>query len=119
MASTTNRMVNANATLPMNSVCGLAQVRHQVQAELDHQRRGHLRQAVEDFVVAQVVEPVQGRLPAEQFDRMQDEVTRHPSEQQRHHQQHQQAQAGMQQRVFIEGVPKVFDVEPELFDIHG
>ena len=25
----------------------------------------------------------------------------------------------MQERVLIEGTPKVLDVEPELFDIHG
>ena len=70
---------------------GLAQVRHQVQAELDHQRWRHLRQAMEDFVMPQVVQPVQGRLPAEQFDRVQDEVTGDPSHHQCHHQQHQQA----------------------------
>ena len=34
---------------------GLAQVRYQVQAELDHQGGRHLGQAVEDFVVPQVV----------------------------------------------------------------
>jgi hypothetical protein len=82
-------MVNASATLPRKDG-GLAQFRHQVQAELDHQRRGHLRQAMEDLVVAQVVEPVQGRLPTEQFGGVQDEVARHASEQQGHRQQHQQ-----------------------------
>ena len=98
---------------------GLAQVRHQVQAELDDQGRGHLRQAMEDLVMAQVIEPVQGRLPTEQFNGVEDEVARHASEQQGHRQQHQQAKAGMQQWVLIEGAPEVLGVEPELFDIHG
>ena len=57
--------------------------------------------------------------PAEQLDGVEDEVARHAPEQQGHHQQHQQAEAGMQQRVFIEGAPEILGVEPELFDIHG
>ncbi len=65
---------------------GFAQARYQVQAELNHQRWRHLRQAMKDFVVPQVVEPMQRRLPAEQFDGVENEVTRYPSEQQGHHQ---------------------------------
>ena len=72
---------------------GLAQARHQVQAELDHQRRRHLGQAMEDFVVPQVIEPVQRRLAPEQFDGVQDEVASHPSDNQGHDQQHQQGDA--------------------------
>ena len=98
---------------------GFAQVRHQIQAELNHQGWRHLCQAVEDFVVPQIIKPVQRRLPAEQFDGVEDEVARDPAEQQGDYQQHQQTQARMQQRVLIEGAPKVLDVEPELFDIHG
>lgn len=73
---------------------------------------------MKDFVVPQVIEPVQRRLPAEQFDGVEDEVARYPSVS-GDYQQYQQTQAGMQQWVFIEGAPKVLDVEPELFDIHG
>ena len=62
---------------------------------------------------------MQGRLPAKQFDGVKGDVARHSSEQQGHHQQHQQAEARMQQRVFVEGAPEVLGVEPELFDIHG
>ncbi len=64
-----------------------------------------MRQAVEDFVVPQIVEPVQRRLAAEQFDGVQGEVSRYPSEQQGHHQQHHKTKAGMQHRVLVEGAP--------------
>jgi hypothetical protein len=50
---------------------------------------------------------------------MQNEEARHSSEDQRNHQQYHQSQAGMQEGVLIKGTPKVLDVEPELFDIHG
>ena len=50
---------------------------------------------------------------------VQDQVARHSSEDQRNHQQHHQRQAGMQERMLVEGTPEVLDVEPELFDIHG
>lgn len=97
---------------------GLAQLRHQVQAELDHQRRGHLRQTLEHLVMPKVVEPVQRGLATEHAAGMQDQVTRHSSEDQRDHQQQDQRQAGVQERVLIEGTPEVLGVEPELFEIH-
>ncbi len=98
---------------------GLAQFRHQVQAELDHQRRRHLGQAMEHLVLVQVIEPVHRRLAPEQFGRVQDQVACHSSEQQRHHQQEHQAQAGVQQGMSVEGAPEVLGIEPELFHIHG
>ena len=80
-------MVNASATLPRKIQAGLAQLRHQMQAELDHQRRRHLRQTMKDLVMPKVVDPVQRRLATEHFGRMQNEVARHSSEDQRNHQQ--------------------------------
>ena len=97
----------------------LAQLRHQVQAELDHQRRRGLRQAMEDLVLQQIVDPVQRRLAPEQPGGMQDHITRDPAEHQRHDQQQRQAQPGLQQGMLIEGAEKVLGAQPELFDIHG
>jgi hypothetical protein len=97
---------------------GLAQFRHQVQAELDQQRRGHLCQAMKHLVLPEVVDPVQCRLTAEHFGRVQNQVARHSSEGQRHHQQCQQAEAGTQERVMVERSPQVLQVDPELLNIH-
>ncbi|MNG12759.1 hypothetical protein D3C84_963930 [compost metagenome] len=90
-----------------------------MQAELDHQRGRHLCQAVKYLVMTKIVDPVQRRLAAKQFGCVENEVARHSSEDQRNHQQQQQPEAGMQERMLIERTPKVLDVEPELFDIHG
>lgn len=98
---------------------GLAEPGHQGQAELDEQRGGHLRQAMEDLVVTQVADPMQGRLATEQLGAMQDQVARHASEHQGDGQQQYQGKAGMQERMLVEGTPEVLDVEPELFDVHG
>ncbi len=97
---------------------GFAQLRHQVQAELDHQRRRHLRQPLKHLVVAEVVDPVQRRLAAEHAAGVQDQVTRHPSEHQRDDQQHQQRQSRLQKWVLFERAPEALGFEPELFDIH-
>ena len=74
---------------------------------------------MKDLVMPKVIDPVQRWLATENFGRMQNEEARHSSEGQRNHQQYHQSQAGMQERVLIKGTPKVLDVEPELFDIHG
>ncbi|MNP06772.1 hypothetical protein D3C76_987690 [compost metagenome] len=98
---------------------GFAQLRHQVQAELDHQRRNYLRQTLEHLVVPQVVDPVQRGLAAQYFAGVQDQVARHSSEGQRNEQQHHECQGGVHDRMLVEGTPEVLGIEPELFDIHG
>ncbi|MNH08905.1 hypothetical protein D3C81_943280 [compost metagenome] len=53
-------------------LAGGVELRNQLQAELHHQRWRHLCQAVENFVVQQIIEPVHSRLSAQQLDRVKD-----------------------------------------------
>lgn len=89
-----------------------------MQAELDHQRWRHLRQALKHLVVPEVIDPVQGWLATEHAAGVQDQVARHSSEHERDHQQHHQRQSRLQERMLFKGAPEVLGVEPELFDIH-
>ncbi|MNP52457.1 hypothetical protein D3C76_1468510 [compost metagenome] len=90
-----------------------------MQAELDDQRRRHLRQAMKDLVLAQVVDPVQRRLAPQQLGGVQNQVARHAPKHQGDDQQQHQGDAGVQDRVLVKGTPEVLDVDPELFDVHG
>jgi hypothetical protein len=100
-------MVNARATLS-----------RKLRVILFSSGISHLGQAVEHLVVEQVIEPMHGRLPAEQLDGVQDQVARHSSDDQRHRQQHQQCQAGVHARVLLQRGPEFLGIEPELFEIH-
>ena len=96
-----------------------AQARHQLEAELDDQRWRGLGQAVEDLVVAQVVQPAQGGLAGQQAAAVQDQEAGQAAHDQRDAEEHGQAEAGVEQGVLVEGAPEVEGVEPELSDIHG
>lgn len=97
---------------------GGREFRHQLQAELHHQRWGGLGQAVQHLVVAQVVQPSERRLPAQQAAGVQDQEARQAADQQRDEQQHGQAEGGVQQRVLVEGAPEVEGIAPESLEVH-
>ncbi|EXL33619.1 hypothetical protein PssB301D_00340 [Pseudomonas syringae pv. syringae str. B301D-R] len=95
-----------------------AQARDQREAELNDQRRHHLRQAMENLVVAEVVDPVQGRLTAEHPDGVQHQKARHAAKHQCGGQQQDQGQPGAYPRVLIEHVPEFLGLEPKRVNIH-
>ncbi len=97
----------------------VAEYRHQVEAELDDQRRHGLGQAVEDLVVQQVVEPVQRRLSAQQLHGVQHQEARQAAQYQGDDQQQGQTDAGVQQRMLVESAPQGLRLEPEVLNIHG
>ncbi len=73
---------------------GGAQVGHQIEPELDHQRRCDLRQSVKNLVVQTIIEPEQRRLTAKGLDDVQNDETHQTAKCERSDQQHQQTQGG-------------------------
>jgi hypothetical protein len=67
---------------------------------------------VEHLVVAQVVQPVQGRLPAQQAAGVEEERATRPISSATSSNT-ARPRAGVQQRVLVEGAPEVEGVEPE------
>ncbi|MCY1173226.1 hypothetical protein D9M73_133800 [compost metagenome] len=98
---------------------GVGQLRHQLQAELQHQGRGRLCQAVEHLVVAQVVQPLQRRLAGQQASAVQYQEARQAADCQGDEQQYCQTDGSVQHGMLVEGAPQVEGVTPDSLDIHG
>ncbi len=78
-----------------------------------------MRQAVEHFVMAQVVQPLQGRLAGQQTGAMQHQEARQAADHQGNQQQHRQADGRVQHGMLVEGAPQVEGVTPDSLYIHG
>ncbi|MCY1177550.1 hypothetical protein D9M73_178620 [compost metagenome] len=100
-------------------LAGGIELRHQFQAELHHQRGRHLRQAVENLVLQQIIDPVQCRLSAQQLDGVKYQKACHPAQHQGDDQQHTQAEARVYHGMLIKSAPKIEGVLPELFNSHA
>lgn len=99
--------------IPQHMAGGRVQLGHQVQPELDHQRRRHLRQTVKHFVVQKIVEPEQRRLTTERLHGGENDETHQTPKGECGDQQDQQTQGCAQHRLVFEQGPEFLGTQPE------